>query len=266
MAQKDLEKFSGSGAKKIKIFFCSKSLLKAPQRVWHPQKPQIRVRDPPGRPVWARFVGKMAQIGVKKRVFFKKIFFDPYHSRKVPGGSGTLKNAKLTLHGPKMGPFEAILCVKRAFLAPKNPILGSKKREIFGNFFCSQSLPEGPRRVWDPQKPKIKPPWPQIGPVWAHFVGKMGHFRVKKRDFFRNFFFIRNHSWMVPGGSGTLKSPKLSLHGPQLGPFGAILWVKWAILGSKTLFFQKNFIPNRSCMVPGGSSSLKPPKLRLHCP
>ena len=108
---KGLGKIFGLRGEKKSIFFCSKSLLKAPQRVWHPQKPQIRVRDPPGRPVWARFVGKMAQIGVKKRVFFKKIFFDPYHSRKVPGGSGTLKNAKLTHHGPKNGPVLRPFCV-----------------------------------------------------------------------------------------------------------------------------------------------------------
>ena len=95
LAQKDLEKFSASGAKKNKKN-SSKSLLKAPQMVCSPQNPQFCVRGPPGRRVWAHFVGKMAQIGVKKRDFLKKI--------------------------------------------------------------SPQSLPEGPRRVWDPQNPKIKAP------------------------------------------------------------------------------------------------------------
>ena len=84
---KGLRKIFGlRGEKNQKKIFCSKSLLKAPQRVWHPQKPQIRVRDPPGRPVWARFVGKMAQIGVKKRVFSKKIFLMHITPGRSPEG------------------------------------------------------------------------------------------------------------------------------------------------------------------------------------
>ena len=207
----------------------------------------------------------MAQIGVKKRVFFKKIFFDPYHSRKVPGGSGTLKNAKLTLHGPKMGPFEAILCVKRAFWPQKTPFWGQKNAKFSEIFFCSESLPEGPRRVWDPQKPNIKPPWPQIGPVWAHFVGKMDHFRVKTAIFSEIFF----HSESLLDGPWRVWDPqksKIKPPWPPIGPLWGHFVGKMGHFGVKNAIFSKNFIPNRSCMVPGGSSSLKPPKLRLHCP
>ena len=144
-------------------------------------------------------------LGSKKREIFGN-FFVPNHSRKVPGGSGTLKSPKLSLHGPKLGLFGPILWAKWAILGSKNAIFS----EIF---FHSESLLDGPWRVWDPQKSKIKPPWPPIGPLWGHFVGKMGHFGVKNAIFFiKNF--IPNRSCMVPGGSSSLKPPKLRLHCP----------------------------------------------------
>ena len=153
IAQKDLEEFSASGGGGIeKNIFCSKSLLKGPQRVWDPQKPKFCALDPPSGPVWAHFVGKMGQMGVKKRDSFEKIFFVPNHSWKVPGGSGTLKNPKLRLHGLHLG-----------------------------------------------------------GPVWGHFVGKKGHFEVKKNTIFskKNLLQITFKGFPEAlGPSGTTHTPK----------------------------------------------------------
>ena len=147
--------------------------------------------------------------------------------------------ARSPQEGPQKGQktqFWAIL----AHIAQKDleEFSASGGERIEKKFFCSKSLLKGPQRVWDTQKPKFCALDPPSGPVWAHFVGKMGQMGVKKRDSFEKIFFVPNHSWKVPGGSGTLKNPKLRLHGPHLGPFGAILWAKWAIMGVKrTQFF-----------------------------
>ena len=43
--------------------------------VWDPQKPEISLLDPPMDPILAHFVGKKADLWVKKHVFLKKVFF-----------------------------------------------------------------------------------------------------------------------------------------------------------------------------------------------
>ena len=138
------------------------------------------------------------------------------------------------------------------------PRRGSKNREKSTNFFCSKSLLKGPRSVWNPQNPKISPVGLAKGPLWGHFVCKMGHLGVKKAHFrvknakFSQIFFVPHHSWMVPGGPGTIKTPKLRLHGRQLGPFGANLCVKWAIWGSKTpILGSKNTKFSEICFCSG---------------
>ena len=42
--------------------------------------------------------------------------------------------------------------------------------------------------VWDPQKPKIDPLYPPMDPIWAHFVGILGQFGVKKHVFLKKIF------------------------------------------------------------------------------
>ena len=42
--------------------------------VWDPRKPKIDPVDPPVDPIFAQFVGKKANLGVKKRVFLKNMF------------------------------------------------------------------------------------------------------------------------------------------------------------------------------------------------
>ena len=66
---------------------------------WDPQKPKIGLLDPPADPRLAHFVGILDQMGVKKRVFFKKNFA-PNDVFWVPTWPGTLKNPKLAVLGP----------------------------------------------------------------------------------------------------------------------------------------------------------------------
>ena len=62
---------------------------------------------------------------------------------------------------------------------------GFKKNAFFSKKNCSKSIFVGSQVVWDPQKPKkIGPLDPSMDPIWAHFVGILGQFGVKKNAFF----------------------------------------------------------------------------------
>ena len=128
--------------------------------VWDPQKPKIGPLYPPMDPIWAHFVGILAQFGVKKHFFLKK--------------------------------------------------------------FSSKSFLIGSQMAWDPQKPKIGPLYPPMDPIWAHFVGILAQFGVKKRVFLKKIFGTQNHFTSGPRWSGTLKNPKLALQTPNGPHFGVL--------------------------------------------
>ena len=63
-----------------------------PEGVGPPQKPKFCALDPPSGPVWAHFVGKMGQMGVKKNaIFLKKYFLFPITPGRSPEGLGPSK-------------------------------------------------------------------------------------------------------------------------------------------------------------------------------
>ena len=75
--------------------------------------------------------------------------------------------------------------------------------------------------VWDPQKPKIGPLYPPMDPIWAHFVGILSQFGVKKRVFLKK---IYSKSFFI--GSQTVWDPQkpkiapLYPNGPQMTYIG----------------------------------------------
>ena len=77
--------------------------------------------------------------------------------------------------------------------------------------------------VWDPQKPKIGPLYPPVDPIWAHFVGILGQFGVKKRFFSKNYFFLQIIFYRFRDGrrpSKTENCPFIPPNGPQMTYIG----------------------------------------------
>ena len=152
----------------------------------------------------------LSPFGPKRPNFFvSKIFFLHYFdSQRV----WDPQKPKIDPVDPPVDPILAQFVGKRADF-------GVKKRVFLKIFFCSKSFFIGSQMAWDPQKPKIGPLYPPTDPIWAHFVGILGQFGVKKRVFLKNVF-AANHFLSVPRWSGTLKNPKLALYTPQRTPFG----------------------------------------------
>ena len=83
-------------------------------------------------PIWAHFVGILAQFGVKKTRFSQKNFGTQNHFTSGPGWSGTLKTPKLALQTPN-GPHFGVL---RHFRSPRNPLdLAHKSSALFNTWF-----------------------------------------------------------------------------------------------------------------------------------
>ena len=86
LAQKDLEKFSGSGAKKIKKFFLLQITFKGPPEGLAPSKTPNSRSGPPGPPRLGPFCGQNGPNRGQKRVFSKKYFLIHITPGRSPEG------------------------------------------------------------------------------------------------------------------------------------------------------------------------------------
>ena len=125
--------------------FCS-------QMVWDPQKPKIDPLNPPMDPILAHFVCKKAKFGVKKNIFFKKVFLNEMaflgSSDHFSLGSKWfwyLQNDKMYTLGPTERPSGVRKGPRRAKNCPQTPtgpirayfglFLGGGRPEIFPSPF-----------------------------------------------------------------------------------------------------------------------------------
>ena len=140
--------------------------------------------------------------------------------------NGVRKGPEGPIMAPKtlLGPFGPILAYFGGGEARNFSPFGPKKAKIFPQkiLFALFCLP----KALGPSKPQNCPFVTPMDPIWAHFVGILGQFGVKKTRFSQKKC-LKIISFLGRRWSGTLKNRKLPLYTPRWSP-NDIYWVpRW---------------------------------------